>query len=94
MSIEVGVIVVLLHILDREVHRDDLGQREERALKDVVGALACTHIPPRPFSTPVMIFLLSSRKMDRPPISTASRRSFVLRIIFFMDFLLSTTPLR
>ena len=38
--LEVGIIVVLLHILDREVHRDDLGQREERALKDIVGALA------------------------------------------------------
>ena len=38
--LEIGVIVVLLHILDREVHRDDLGQREERALEDIVGALA------------------------------------------------------
>ena len=38
--LEVGVIVVLLHVLDREVHRDDLGEGEERTLKDVVGALA------------------------------------------------------
>ena len=38
--LEVGVVVVLLHILNGEVHRDDLRQCKECALQDIVGALA------------------------------------------------------
>ena len=38
--LEVGVVVVLLHILNGQIHGDDLGQGEEGALEDVIGTLA------------------------------------------------------
>ena len=38
--LEIGGVVVLLHIRHSHIHGDDLGQGEERALQDIVGVLA------------------------------------------------------
>ena len=42
--LEVGVVVILLHVLDCNIQRDDLGQCEECCLEDAVGALAQTDL--------------------------------------------------